>query len=205
MFKEIITDNADFQKVFNAKEKKEVTRALSIVEDFLPKDSSSPWPKEPRKMYSGRYDSTTLLAFDGTMGVSASFGPRMKRFLTPFKKCLGGLLPSQQKVFERMSVGSGNFLPEPVELDTEDLKELLFRYGYRIWYHIKFGDTFYNLSGQDILRLIATAKKCGYKTIRLFQVHDIEDFSSSYQMLTFEVGKGICVHILSTPEFHVED
>ena len=178
------------------KNKKIFTRVFGILEDFLPKDASSPWPKNVRIRENSGYLSVMLVAFDGTIGVSTWHGMAYRLLLfSIFHGWYACMKPSQEAVYD--AIANNNYLLETETRNVKELEEILYRYGYRIWVHIKLGNKFYDILSQDILKMLSLAKKLKSKEIELIKVDSINYLGGTHTLLTFSVGIGIYVHILS--------
>lgn len=186
--------NADTR--LTKKNKKIFTRVIGILEDFLPKDTSSPWPKNVRIRESSGYLSVMLVAFDGTIGVSTWHGLAYRLLLfSIFRGWYAGMKHSQVAVYD--AIANNNYLLEAETRNVKELEETLYRYGYRIWVPIKLGNEFYDILSQDILKMLSLARKLRSKEIRLVKVDPINYRGGTHTLLTFSVSKGIYVHILS--------
>lgn len=180
---------AEYMKKFPADIRKDCEKAIAAVEEYLPKEKYSPWPRELRRVES-RFDFTRLIAWDGTCGASVSFGNPMKPFLGHYTKRFAGLSGSQKKLFE--AVADPDWLADVKKMSCENLKNKVSRYGFQLQTALKVEDRNIVLPTQDLLKLLHTTQSLKINEIGLSAINDInEDI-----LVTFDVGT-LLVHIIA--------
>lgn len=189
------TNSSQFLETFNFNARKIIKKAYDTVVSFLPKDASSPWPKEVRKCSIGWCGTQTLVAFDGTMGASAAFGGVVEPFLKDHHKWLAGMSEAQRDVYT--AITDKNWLKERINLSVKTIKNRLSSHALSIYYRFTFNEETYIVLTQDILRMCRIASSFRNEEVILTKISEMQDINGWYNILTFSVGVGVYVHILS--------
>lgn len=182
----------------NAKDCRAVIRAVEAVEDYLPKNASSPWPKELRLRHYRAWP--TLVAWDGRIGATTTLGHQTQLLLTHFFR----LTPNRWGTRERIyyAIGGGKLLKDPASFDVKHQREVI-ESNFKLYKTIFVGGEQIRLATQDILKMLGTARSLRSKYVTACKVAEYpETQESDLRVVTFYVGAGVYVHILgeSLPE-----
>lgn len=178
----------EFKKKFTADTRKKVQKAIEAVEDYLPKDSHSPWPKRLRKV-AGAFGFTELIAWDGTRGASISVGYPMEPFL---KNCerFAGMSVRQKTLFDAVARLRSD--RDPMDIDVRDLEKHIKRFGFQVLTILQDDRTDITFLTQDLMALLRTAKSYKKDTVKLISSIPFGDLT----IVTFDVSP-ILVHIIA--------
>lgn len=187
-----------FQSVSNAKSRKQIKKVFETLRKYLPADKRSLWPKELRKKPIPGWLSTTVVAFSGTMGASASFGMAVEPFLKDIKSWVGGLDHIHQDIFE--AIVNNRFLQGDDKdryFEAADLMRILS--GNRMWPVIRYDGMDYAVCGEDLLRLIAEMQTY-HSGAKLAKISQIDEWNGTFYVLTFILNAGISFHLITAPD-----
>lgn len=183
-----------FREYSNVKSRKQIKKVFDTLRSFLPADKRSLWPKELRKKTVPGWSGTTVVAFSGTMGASATFGWAVERFLKEIKSWVGGLDQTHQYIFE--AIVNNRFLQKYRYFEAADLIAILsFN---TAWPVIRYDGMDYAVSGEDLLRLIAEMKSYRSRAC-LAKISQIDEWNGTSYVLTFNVAAGLSFHLLTAP------
>ena len=186
-----------FREYSNEKSRKQLKKVFETLRKYLPADKRSLWPKELRKKTVPGWLSTTVVAFSGTMGASATFAPAVKPFLKEIKPWTGGLDKTRSCIFEaiiynRFLQGNNkNRYFEAVNLMTILSVNTA-------WPVISYDGMDYAVSGEDLRRLIAEMKAYNSRA-RLAKISQIDEWYGTFYVLTFVLDAGISFHLITAP------
>ena len=187
-----------FQSFSDAKNRKEVKKIFETLLKYLPADKHSLWPKELRKKtVSDDWMGNTVMAFNGTMGASATFGYKMDPFLEDIKSWVGGLDQTHRNIFE--AIVNNRFLQGDDKnryFEAADLMAILS--ANAVWPVIRYDGMDYAVSGEDLLRLIAEMKAYNSRA-QLAKISEIDEWNGTFYVLTYVLDPGISFHLLTTP------
>lgn len=175
---------------FSAKDYLKVNSAICALENYLPKDASSPWPQELRSYIT----KPTLVAWDGTIGATASFDYRLQNYVDRYFKRIPTRAHGKEKIYH--AIGDGKILKNRVEFDVRHFRETIEK-DFRFWrtYDIDGEDII--LSSNDLLKMLGTASKFRTREVTVCKVAQYYDvLEDSLRIVSFEAAKGIYVHIL---------
>lgn len=179
------------EQKLNRKDARTVLRAIEAVEDYLPKDVSSPWPKELR--YYLPRTATTLVAWDGTVGASVRLGTKLELLVAKaFKRTPPGWA-TKQIIYSLCNYPK--FFKEPEKFDTKNLQEKFMK-GFMLRKCLRIGGEIIFFSGQDLIKMLHTASKLRSKEIRAVAMDQYPVRESDFRIVAFEVSPGIYVHIV---------
>lgn len=181
-----------FMVNYNQKERNNITKVLRVIDDFLPKDSSSPWPKQARRM-EGPY-GIQILAFDGTAGAKCcTLNWKLGLYLEKDYKKATGLKGLQKTIFEMM--GENRFkYGKPFIITPESLKDQCYRTGFRLQKMLRLFDMDIFFQTQDLLKVADTAKKLGTKEIMVESAPDIT--GTNLRLICFSLDMGVKVYLV---------
>ena len=189
-----ILSSSAFQEYSNTKSRKQIKKVFDTLKSFLPADKRSLWPKELRKKPVPGWLSTTVVAFSGTMGASATFGWAVERFLKEIKSWTRGLDQTHQYIFE--AIVNKRFLQKYRYFEAADLIAILsFN---TAWPVIRYDGMDYAVSGEDLLRLIAEMKSYRSRAC-LAKISQIDEWNGTFYVLTFNVAAGLSFHLITAP------
>lgn len=186
-----------FQSFSNVKSRKQIRKIFETLRSFLPVDKHSLWPKELRKKTVPGWLSTTVVAFSGTMGASATFRWAVARFLKDIKSWTGGLDQTHRYIFE--TIVNDRFLhgnDKNRYFEAADLGTILSL--NTAWPVIRYDGMDYAVSGEDLRRLIAEMKAYNSRA-RLAKISQIDEWNGTFYVLTFVIDAGISFHLLTAP------
>ena len=186
-----------FQSFSNVKSRKQIKKVFDTLRKYLPADKRSLWPKELRKKTVSDWMGNTVMAFNGTMGASATFGWSMERFLKDIKSWTGGLDQTHRNIFE--AIVNDRFLQDDDKnryFEAADLMAILSVNA--AWPVIRYHGMDYAVSGEDLLRLIAEMKAYNSRA-QLAKISQIDEWNGTFYVLTFELDPGISFHLLTAP------
>ncbi len=178
----------EYKKKFPADKRKQVHKAFEAVEDYLPKDSHSPWPTRLRKA-AGAYGFTHLIAWDGTRGASISVGYPMEPFLKNYERS-AGMSAEQKSIFD--AVARLRTDRDPMDIDVRRLEERIKRHGFQLLTTLRDDRTDITFLTQDLMSLLRTAKSYKKDTVKLVSSIPFKDLT----IVTFDVSP-ILVHIIA--------
>ena len=186
-----------FLEYSNAKSRKQFKKVFDTLRSFLPADKHSLWPKELRRKAVSGWLSTTVVAFSGTMGASATFGWAVARFLKDIKSWTGGLDQTHRYIFE--AIVNNRFLQGNDKnryFEAADLGTILSL--NTTWPVIRYDGMDYAVSGEDLLRLIAEMQTY-HSRAQLAKISQIDEWNGTFYVLTFVIDAGISFHLLTAP------
>lgn len=189
-----------FQSFSNAKSRKKCRKIFETLRKYLPADKRSLWPNELRKKTVPGWISTTVVAFSGTMGASATFGWALDPFLMDIKSWVGGLDQTHRDIFE--AIVNNRFLQDDDKnryFEASDLMRILS--GNRMWPVIRYDGMDYAVSGEDLLRLIAEMQTY-HSSAKLAKISQIDEWNGTFYVLTFILDAGISFHLLTAPTLY---
>lgn len=179
------------EQKLNRKDARTVLRAIEAVEDYLPKDVSSPWPKELR--YYLPRTATTLVAWDGTVGASVRLGTKLELLVAKaFKRTPPGWT-TKQIIYSLMN--TKNFFETPEKFDTKNLEERL-KNAFTLRKCLRIGGETIFFSGQDLLKMLRTASNLRSKEISAVAMEQYPVAESDFRIVTFTVTPAIYVHVV---------
>lgn len=186
-----------FQSFSNEKSRKKFRKIFETLRKYLPADKHSLWPKELRKRAVPGWLSTTVVAFNGTMGASATFGMAVEPFLKDIKSWVGGLDQTHQYIFwtivnNRFLQGNDTFR----YFEAADLMAILSH--NTAWPVINYDGMDYAVSGEDLRRLIAEMKAYN-SPAKLAKISQIDGWNETFYVLTFILDASISFHLLTAP------
>lgn len=186
-----------FQSFSNAK-RKQIKKVFETLRKYLPADKRSLWPNELRKKAVPGWLSTTVIAFSGTMGVSATFGMAMEPFLNDIKSWVGGLDQTHRDIFEAI-INNRFFQGDDKDryFEAADLMRILS--GNRMWPVIRYDGMDYAVCGEDLLRLIAEMQTY-HSGAKLAKISQIDEWNGTFYVLTFILDAGISFHLITAPD-----
>ena len=186
-----------FQSFSNAKSRKEFRKIFETLRKYLPADKRSLWPNElHKKTVPGRL-STTVVAFSGTMGASATFGWTLDPFLEDIKSWVGGLDQTHRDIFE--AIINNRFLQDDDKdryFEAADLRTILSL--NTAWPVIRYDGMDYAVCGEDLLRLIAEMQTY-HSRAKLAKISQIDEWNGTFYVLTFNITAGLSFHLLTAP------
>lgn len=183
-----------FQEYSNTKSRKQIKKVFDTLRSFLPADKHSLWPKELRKKTVPGWSGTTVVAFSGTMGASATFGWAVERFLKEIKSWTRSLDQTHRYIFE--AIVNNRFLQKYRYFEAADLIAILsFN---TAWPVIRYDGMDYAVSGEDLLRLIAEMKSYRSRAC-LAKISQIDEWNGTFYVLTFNVAAGLSFHLITAP------
>lgn len=178
----------EFKKKYPADKRKEVNKAIEAVEDYLPKDSHSPWPKRLRKV-AGAFGFTHLIAWDGTRGASISVGYPMEPFLKNYER-FASMSAEQKSIFDAVARLRSD--RDPMDINVRDLEERIKRRGFQVLTTLRDDRTDITFLTQDLMALLRTAKSYKKDTIKLVSSISSRDLT----IVTFDVSP-VLVHVIA--------
>lgn len=178
----------EFKKKFTADTRNKVHKTIEAIEDYLPKDSHSPWPKRLRKV-AGAFGFTQLIAWDGTRGASISVGYPMEPFL---KNCerFAGMSAEQKSIFDAVARLRSD--RDPMDIDVKNLEKRIKRLGFQVLTTLRDDRTDITFLTQDLMALLRTAKSYKKDTVKLVSSIPFGDLN----IVTFDVSL-VLVHIIA--------
>ena len=186
-----------FQECSNAKSRKQIKKVFETLRKYLPADKRSLWPKELRKKPVPGWLSTTVVAFSGTMGASATFGMAVEPFLKDIKSWVGGLDQAHRNIFE--TIVNNRFLQgddKNCYFEAADLMGILS--ANTAWPVIHYDGMDYAVCGEDLLRLIAEMQSY-HSLAQLVKISKIDGWNKTFYVLTFTITAGLSFHLLTAP------
>ena len=186
-----------FQEYSNTKSRKQIKKVFDTLRSFLPVDKHSLWPKELRRKAVSGWLAHIVIAFNGTMGASATFGWAVQRFLKDIKSWTGGLDQTHQYIFE--AIVNNRFLQGNDKnryFEAADLMAILSV--NTAWPVIRYDGMDYAVSGEDLRRLIAEMKAYNSRA-QLAKISQIDEWNGTFYVLTFVIDAGISFHLLTAP------
>lgn len=187
-----------FQSFSNVKSRKQIKKVFDTLRSFLPADKRSLWPTELRKKTVPGWLSTIVVAFNGTMGVSVTFGWAVERFLKDIKSWTGGLDQTHQNIFE--AIVNNRFLEGNDKNRYFEAADLIAILSFNTaWPVIRYDGMDYAVSGEDLLRLIAEMKSYRSRAC-LAKISQIDEWNGTFYVLTFTITAGLSFHLFTTPK-----
>ena len=186
-----------FQSFSNAKSRKEFEKIFETLRKYLPADKRSLWPNELCKRAVPGWLSTTVVAFSGTMGASATFGMAVEPFLKDIKSWVGGQDQTHRDIFE--AIINNRFLQgndKDRYFEAADLVAILSL--NTAWPVICYDGMDYAVSGEDLLRLIAEMQSYRSRAY-LAKISQIDEWNGTFYVLTFNITAGLSFHLLTAP------
>ena len=186
-----------FLEYSNTKSRKQIKKVFDTLRSFLPADKHSLWPKELRRKAVSGWLAHIVIAFNGTMGASATFGWAVERFLKDIKSWTGGLDQTHRYIFE--AIVNNRFLQGNDKnryFETADLMAILSV--NTAWPVIRYNGMDYAVSGEDLRRLIAEMKAYNSRA-QLAKISQIDEWNGTFYVLTFVIDAGISFHLLTAP------
>lgn len=186
-----------FQSFSNVKNRKEFRKIFDTLRKYLPADKRSLWPNELRKKAVPGWLSTTVVAFSGTMGASATFGMAVEPFLKDIKSWVGGLEQTRRDIFE--AIINNRFLlgnDKDRYFEAADLETILSL--NTAWPVIHYDGMDYAVSGEDLLRLIAEMQSYRSRAY-LAKISQVDEWNGTFYVLTFNITAGLSFHLLTAP------
>lgn len=186
-----------FLEYSNANSRKQFKKVFETLRKYLPADKLSLWPKELRKKTVPGWLSTTVVAFSGTMGASATFGWAVERFLKEIKSWVGGLDQTHRYIFE--AIVNNRFLQGDDKnryFEAADLMKILSV--NTAWPVISYDGMDYAVCGENLRRLIAEMKSYQSRAY-LAKISQIDEWNGTFYVLTFVLDAGISFHLLTAP------
>lgn len=180
----------------NKKRQAEVTKALTFVEGFLPKDASSPWPKELRRKETP-FCSDCVMAFDGTIGASVNIGYILDKQLKAAVKQVATNSTPQKLVLD--GIARGGYIQDA---KYQPLDKLFLHYDRHIFCRVTSPDRDpYFILAQDVRRIQDAAKRFRKNEAALIK---FEDFSYSgmdpFAVFTYTLKDcPVYIHVLAVP------
>lgn len=187
-----------FQSFSNVKSRKQIKKVFETLRKYLPADKRSLWPKELRKKTVPGWLNTTVVAFNGTMGASATFGWAVEPFLKDIKSWVGGLDEIHRDIFE--TIINNHFLQNDEKdryFEAADLMTILS--GNTAWPVIRYNGMDYAVSGEDLLHLIDEMQTY-HSRAQLAKISQIDEWNGTFYVLTFILDAGISFHLLTAPD-----
>ena len=186
-----------FLEYSNAKSRKQFKKVFETLRKYLPTDKRSLWPKELRKKTVPGWLSTTVVAFSGTMGASATFGWAVERFLKEIKSWVGGLDQTHRYIFE--AIVNNRFLQgNDKNRYFEAAGLMVILSANTAWPVIRYDGMNYAVCGEDLRRLIAEMKSYRSRAY-LAKISQIDKWNGTFYVLTFVIDAGISFHLLTAP------
>ena len=186
-----------YQSFSNEKSRKKFRKIFETLRKYLPADKHSLWPKELRKRAVHGWLSTTVVAFNGTMGASATFGWTLDPFLEDIKSWVGGLDQTHRDIFE--AIINNRFLQDDDKdryFEAADLRTILSL--NTAWPVIRYDGMDYAVCGEDLLRLIAEMQTY-HSRAKLAKISQIDEWNGTFYVLTFNITAGLSFHLLTAP------
>lgn len=186
-----------FQECSNAKSRNQFKKVFETLRKYLPADKRSLWPTELRKKPVPGWLSTTVVAFSGTMGASATFGMAVEPFLKDIKSWVGGLDHTHRDIFE--AIINNRFLQgndKDRYFEAADLGTILSL--NTAWPVIRYDGMDYAVNGEDLLRLIAEMQSY-HSLAKLAKISQIDEWNGTFYVLTFTITAGLSFHLLTAP------
>lgn len=178
------------------KRQAEVTKVLTFVEGFLPKDASSPWPKELRRKNTP-FASHCVMAFDGTIGASVHIGYILDKQLKAAVKQVATNTTLQNLVLD--GIARGGYIQDAKD---QPLDKLFLHYDRHIFCRVTTPDgTPFLILAQDVYRIRDAAKRFRSGEAALVK---FDDFSFSgmdpFAVLTYAFKDcPVYIHVLAVP------
>lgn len=186
-----------FQSFSNAKSRKKFRKIFETLRKYLPTDKRSLWPNELRKRSVPGWLRTTVVAFSGTMGASATFGMAVEPFLKDIKSWVGGQDQTHRDIFE--AIINNRFLQGNNKDRYFDAAGLMASLSLNTaWPVIRYGGMDYAVSGEDLLRLIADMQSYRSRAY-LAKISQIDEWNGTFYVLTFNITAGLSFHLLTAP------
>lgn len=136
------------------KRQAEVTKVLTFVEGFLPKDASSPWPKELRRKNTP-FVRHSVMAFDGTIGASVHIGYILDKQLKAAVKQVATANSMQNILL--FSLAEDGYIQDP---EYRPLEDLFRHFEHQIFCRVSSpGGDPYLVLAQDVYRIRDAAKR----------------------------------------------
>ena len=178
------------------KRQAEVTKVLTFVEGFLPKDASSPWPKELRRKNTP-FASHSVMAFDGTIGASVNIGYILDKQLKAAVKQVATNTTLQNLVLD--GIARGGYIQDT---KYQPLDKLFLRYDRHIFCRVTTpdGDP-YLILAQDVYRIRDAARRFRKSEAALVKFDDFS-FSGMDPFAVFTYTLKDCpvyIHVLAVP------
>lgn len=178
------------------KRQAEVTKALTFVEGFLPKDASSPWPKDLRRKDTP-FASHSVMAFDGTIGASVNIGYILDKQLKAAVKQVVTNTTLQNLVLD--GIARGGYIQDT---KYQPLDKLFLHYDRHIFCRVTSpdGDPYFILA-QDVRRIREAAKRFRKSEAALVKFQDFF-FSGMdpFAVLTYAFKDApVYIHVLAVP------
>lgn len=187
-----------FLERYNAKTRKQVRKVFETLRSFLPADKRSLWPTELRKKTVSGWLTHIVVAFSGTMGVSATFGYKMGPFIKDIKSWTGRLDETHQYIFE--AIVNNCFLEDNDKNRYFEAADLMAILSFNTaWPVIHYDGIDYAVSGEDLRRLIAEMKSYRSRA-QLAKISQIDKWNGTFYVLTFTITAGLSFHLLTAPE-----
>ena len=187
-----------YQSFSNEKSRKKFKKIFETLRKYLPADKHSLWPKELRKKTVSGWLTHIVVAFSGTMGVSATFGYKMGPFIKDIKSWTGGLDYTRRDIFE--AIVNNRFLEgndKDRYFEAADLGTILSL--NTAWPVIRYDGMDYAVSGEDLLRLVAEMKSYRSRA-QLAKISQIDKWNGTFYVLTFTITAGLSFHLLTAPK-----
>ena len=189
-----------FQSFSDAKTRKEFRKVFETLRKYLPADKRSLWPNELRKKTVSGWVSNTVVAFNGTMGASATFGWSVKRFLKDIKSWTRGLDQTRLYIFE--AIVNNRFLQGDDKNRYFEAANLMRILSFNTaWPVIRYDGMDYAVCGEDLRRLIAEIKAYNSQA-KLAKISQIDEWYGTFYVLTFVIDPGISFHLLTAPTLY---
>lgn len=175
------------------KRQAEVTKALTFVEGFLPKEASSPWPKDLRRKETP-FCSDCVMAIDGTIGASVHLGLVLRDAVKAAIKQVSSANTMQNMVLSGLA--GGDYIQSPYRpLDFQHFENKIF---CRV---SSPGGEPYLVLAQDVRRIIDSARRFRKSEAALVK---FEDFSFSgmnpFAVFTYAFkNTQVYIHVLAVP------
>ena len=96
-----------------------------------------------------------------------------------------------------IAITDKNWLKERINLSVKTIKNRLSSHALSIYYRFTFNEETYIVLTQDILRMCRIASSFRNEEVILAKISEMQDINGWYNLLTFSVGEGVYVHILS--------
>ena len=178
------------------KRQAEVTKVLSFIEGFLPKDASSPWPKDLRRKETP-FCSDCVMAFDSTIGASVHLGLVLRDAVKAAIKQVSSANTMQNMVLSGLAGGS--YFQSPAYRPLEDL---FHHFESQIFCCVSSpGGDPYLVLAQDVRRILDSARRFRKSEAALVK---FEDFSLSgmnpFAVITYTLKDcPVYIHVLAIP------
>ena len=178
------------------KRQAKVTKVLSFVEDFLPKDTSSPWPKDLRYKETP-FCSDCVMAFDGTIGASVHLGLVLRDAVKTAIKRVHTANSMQNILLSSLAEDGYIYPPE-----YRPLGELFRHFERQVFCRVSSpGGDPYLVLAQDVRRIFAAARQWREREAALVK---FEDFFLSgmdpFAVFTYSLKDCLVdIHVLAVP------